>query len=119
MSAQPDWEDDEEIRERAIKELELEVLVEEAIKQENEESMKKQIGPSNGLHIVLDSSQIVPHDPGYGTPAMVYKGDSCATFHCAIGEGELDDEELLDSEVLWLQQQEDIVDEFISRGPNQ
>lgn len=47
-------------------------------------------GPGD-LRIELDAAEIVPDDPGAGTPAMVYEpsGRGSATFWCALAEGEL------------------------------
>jgi len=68
--------------------------------------------------LVLDSSQVVPDDPGAGAPAMVYgpKGSS-ASFWCAMDTGELSDRggirELPDSIVVWLVAMAGTVDDFI------
>lgn len=47
-------------------------------------------GP-NGFHIVLDSDEIFPDDPGNGTPAMVYAnaGKWNSTYWCAEDTGEM------------------------------
>jgi len=47
----------------------------------------------DGWKLVLDKSEIIPDDPGAGTPAMVYapNGDS-ATYNCAVDTGEIGDE---------------------------
>lgn len=43
------------------------------------------------FRIVMDDSEIFPHDPGQGTPLMVYgPKNSSSTFTCALCEGELD-----------------------------
>jgi len=72
-------------------------------------------GP-NGLRIVLDSREIIPHDPGAGTPAMVYVGTHAGTYWCALGEGELACGEytLTDAQYRWIESQEDVVNEFVS-----
>ena len=76
-------------------------------------------GP-NGLRLVLDSAQIFPDDPGQGTPAMVYHGNASATYWCACGEGELlgpncEGVPLSYQQNAWLEQQEDMVNEFIEK----
>ena len=69
-------------------------------------------GPS-GLVLILDSSQVFPHDPGNGTPAMVVlvKGGqeiASSTYTCALNEGELlyhrgyNTYQLSDEELDWL-----------------
>ncbi len=45
-------------------------------------------GPGK-LRLELDPSQIFTHDPGQGTPAMVYCGNACGTFWAALNTGEL------------------------------
>lgn len=71
-----------------------------------------------GLVLVLDASEIIPHDPGAGTPAMVYSANKrhSATFWCALNEGELDcgDVRLTRVQMAWLVAQEDAVDRFIA-----
>lgn len=71
-----------------------------------------------GLRIELDPDEIVPDDPGQGTPAMVihHNGD-VATFHCALATGELSDgTKLTDEQKWWLMRQEERVDRFIENG---
>lgn len=77
--------------------------------------METRFGPS-GIRLELDHTQIFPDDPGAGTPALVIKGDYSATYHCALNEGELDcgGYQLNDEEVQWLEEQESLVDEFLS-----
>lgn len=50
--------------------------------------MKKSIPLGRGWSLALDSAEIIPDDPGAGTPAMVYGpfGKS-ATFGYALAEG--------------------------------
>lgn len=81
-------------------------------------------GP-NGIKLVLDSSEIFPDDPGNGTPAMVWKGDFCATFWCAVGECELinhktgEVKELTTRELEWLDDRELAVNNFIREYTNE
>jgi hypothetical protein len=51
--------------------------------------MKKLLRGPGGITISLDSEQIIPDDPGAGTPAVVqYRGHS-GTYWCAASTGEL------------------------------
>lgn len=72
--------------------------------------------------LVLDPSQVIPSDPGAGTPAMVYgpHGGS-ATYWCAVGEWELITNEGVTYNipapvVNWLVKQEDVVSEFLEQA---
>lgn len=73
-------------------------------------------GP-RGIFIKLDADEVVPHDPGAGTPAMVYLNKGSATYWCALDTGELDDGRGyfdLDKERMdWLDSQSDVVEEFV------
>ena len=73
-------------------------------------------GPG-GIRIELDATEIVPDDPGAGTPAMVSYGDHTGTFWCVNDTGELGcgDYELTDAQRNWVRQQEDTVNEFVER----
>jgi hypothetical protein len=77
------------------------------------------IGPA-GLTIVLDSDEIIPDDPGAGTPAMVHLYTASSTYWWAIGEGTLDaggrDIELSTTQKNWLDAQENAVEEFLERN---
>ena len=77
---------------------------------------KTLIGPE-GIRIVLDSREIVPNDPGAGTPAMVYVGAHSGTFWCALDTGEIDggDYTLSDRQFRWLDDQFDSVDAFMEQ----
>jgi len=66
-----------------------------------------------GIRIELDSSEIIPSDPGAGTPAMVYVGNASGTFWCALDTGEVDDFTLTDSQHRWLSMVAEQVDAFI------
>jgi hypothetical protein len=76
---------------------------------------RTEFGP-NGIRLELDHTQIFPDDPGNGTPALVIKGEYTATFHCALNEGELDcgGYQLDDREMRWLEEQEILVDAFLT-----
>lgn len=52
--------------------------------------MQKTLKGPCGATLVLDSNEIIPDDPGAGTPAIVYYHGGSATFWCAIGEGEVE-----------------------------
>lgn len=76
--------------------------------------MIKTLRGPNGIRIELDSSEVVPNDPGAGTPAMVYLGNDCATFWCAMDYGCLqDDTELSERQSRWLDEQEETVNAFV------
>lgn len=76
--------------------------------------MKKTIS-GRGLNIELDTDEVVPHDPGAGTPAMVMTPDrrNTATYWCALNEGELDGIRLSSAQVRWLEAQEDAIIRFL------
>lgn len=73
------------------------------------------------IKLVLDSEEIFPDDPGAGAPAMVYSKDESfsASYNCARDVGELMDGSvnfaciLTHWEVVWLNEQEDVVWAFI------
>ena len=71
-------------------------------------------GPDR-LRLVLDRAEIVPNDPGAGTPAMVYLGTRSATYGCACDTGELDGGEaiLTPHQVAWLQGRDGLVYAFL------
>ena len=83
-------------------------------------------GPQN-LRVELDKSQVIPDDPGAGTPAMVYlyepfasRATACATYACACGEGELqpcylhgDVIQLTDAQRTWLASIDDEIGNFL------
>jgi hypothetical protein len=75
----------------------------------------------HGLVLTLDSDEIFPDDPGQGTPAMVRYGGGDATYYCAIGEGVVTDGRcvdipLNDTQLRWLEAQEDLVNSFIEEN---
>jgi hypothetical protein len=73
-------------------------------------------GPG-GIVIILDSREVVPSDPGAGTPAMVEAsgGTYVATYWCALDTGELDGGSytLSDAQCRWLDAMEDTVNTFV------
>jgi hypothetical protein len=76
-------------------------------------------GP-DGIKLILDSSEIYPDDPGQGTPAMVEKGTSSATFWCASEQGVLMDTQYHDVELSraacsWLDSKVDYVNAFLDK----
>lgn len=77
--------------------------------------MKQTLHGPDGIRIVLDSDQIVPDDPGQGTPAMVECKGYTGTYWCAKDTGELDCGEyvLTDRQAEWLAGQERRVNKFI------
>lgn len=74
-----------------------------------------------GYTLILDSDEIIPNDPGAGTPAMVEgpKGTS-GTFFCVIDTGEMIDgdyaHQIPASVVAWLSSMTNVVDEFIDQA---
>lgn len=77
-------------------------------------------GPGD-LLLVLDSAEIVPDDPGAGTPAMVHLGNFSATYWWACGEGTVygtHDVDLSQSQINWLHAQEDLVNGFLNQHSN-
>lgn len=80
--------------------------------------MKRELTGPGGIRLVLDSEQIFPDDPGQGTPAMVHTDQGDATYWCALGEGTVLDArcreaELSQSQMNWLEAQEDVVSTFL------
>ncbi len=75
-------------------------------------------GP-NGIRLELDASEIVPDNPGEGTPAMVYCGRYSATYGCAMDTGELTDGgdtyDLSQHQLNYLSAMEDRVNEFLEQ----
>lgn len=70
------------------------------------------------LRIVLDPKEVIPTDPGAGTPAMVEATLGwrySATYLCAAETGELScgDYLLTDIQVAWLWEQEPLVNEWL------
>ena len=78
---------------------------------------KKTLNGPGGIRIVLDKAEVIPDDPGQGTPAMVYLLDKSATYWCASGEGEVTGNrgtrQLTPEQCKWLNDQEDAVTEFL------
>jgi hypothetical protein len=68
-------------------------------------------GPA-GLSVRFDSSEIFPHDPGQGTPVLVFLGKESATFCCALNEGEVDGIRLSQSQIAFLETLETLVWNF-------
>lgn len=77
------------------------------------------------LCLVLDRNRVVPNDPGADTPAMVYytgKYQACATYWCAVGEGELEIfrggfHKLTQKQINWLDSLSDKLEEFLCQLP--
>lgn len=86
-------------------------------------STKTLTGP-DGLRIELDSKEIVPGDPGAGTPAMVYKktakGEASGTYWCVNDTGEMicgrTEVTLTEQQAKWVADQEDVVNDFIKEN---
>lgn len=73
------------------------------------------------LRLVLDTEEVIPHDPGAGQPALVYVNVSprgqvfSSTYWYAIGEREtVDGIPLTDDEVEWLESLEGKVEAFLN-----
>jgi hypothetical protein len=88
----------------------------------NTKRFVRQSAHSN-LVVELDKSQVFPDDPGAGTPAMVYldtsKGRHSATYWCAIGEGEVENnhtgemKQLTEKQLEWLEVLNSEIDNFL------
>ena len=62
--------------------------------------------PSHSSYLIkLDKDEIVPDDPGAGTPQMVHNLDTGAsgTYWCALHEGMLDEEPIPAHVQRWLE----------------
>lgn len=66
-----------------------------------------------GIRIELDTSEVIPDDPGAGTPALVHVGKRTSTFWWAIQTGEVDGLPLNETQYRWLENQEQAVDTFL------
>ena len=55
-----------------------------------------------GATLTLDPMQVIPDDPGQGTPAVVSWGDYSGTFWCCLDTGEIDGFDLPDAVHRWL-----------------
>lgn len=77
----------------------------------------------SGWRLELDRDEIIPDNPGEGTPAMVYSpGDkSSGTYWCAIDMGEVscgDTVVPIPGDVLaWLLKQGYYVEQYMAAGP--
>lgn len=71
-------------------------------------------GPG-GIRILLDAREIVPDDPGQGTPALVVApfGRGTSTFWCANDTGEIDGAEMTVAQKIWLDAQESAVNQWV------
>jgi hypothetical protein len=70
---------------------------------------------NSSLRIELDKDEIIPEDPGAGTPAMVYKGSHSGTWWCVDDNGEFwDGEELTYRERQWVAECGYDVDAFMA-----
>ena len=68
-----------------------------------------------GLTIVLDAREIIPDDPGAGTPALVTCGRHTGTYFCALDTGDLGGVyTLTDAQRQWLDDQFDRVEAFLA-----
>ena len=66
------------------------------------------------LTVELDRGQVFFDDPGRGTPAVVFCGNTCGTYWCVSDTGEfMDGPELTGAEKRWLASINDEVDEFL------
>ena len=74
--------------------------------------MKEVIYGPGSVRIELDSSQVVPDDPGAGTPAMVFAPQGSGTYWCVLDTGEVDDSTLTPEQYKWISSKEDYVTEF-------
>ncbi len=65
----------------------------------------------------LNSREIVPDDPGAGTPALLWgPNKQTATFWCALDSGELGDgSEIPESVMKWLDRMVPTVESFLEK----
>jgi hypothetical protein len=81
-----------------------------------EDTTKTLRGP-DGIRLVLDRKEIVPDDPGDGTPALVWVDNYSSTLAAAQGEGELlgsrDAKQLTDEQLAWLDEVSDAADDWL------
>lgn len=69
------------------------------------------------FRLELDSREIVPDDPGAGTPALLWgPNKQTATFWCALDSGELGDgSEIPESVMKWLDRMVPTVENFLEK----
>lgn len=83
-------------------------------------SSKKTLRGPGGLHLILDKSEIVPDDPGAGTPAIVEYKEFSSTYNAAVGEGELLGSRsvypLSQAQLNWLAEVENEMEDFLFGG---
>lgn len=84
---------------------------------------KKEYKDGGRMCLVLDTAQVIPHDPGAGEPAVVYVKDGRRTFSStywyAMGERQtVDGVPLTDDEVGWLESLEGKVEAFLYSQSN-
>jgi hypothetical protein len=78
--------------------------------------MKTETIKFKGWTLFLDAAQIIPNDPGAGTPAMVYSPTGVSgTYWCVNDTGEIGcgDETVPRDVARWLESKSDDVDAFI------
>lgn len=69
---------------------------------------------SGRVLLELDRDQVVPDDPGSGTPAMVWVGNDSGTYWCVTDTGEtINGGPLKPSELAWLESMRDEVERFL------
>ncbi len=73
----------------------------------------KTLNGPGGIRLELDTSEVFEDEPGAGTPAMVYLGRHGGTYWCAVDTGELGDITLSRSAMRWLENQTEIVEDFL------
>jgi len=78
--------------------------------------MQRVIRGPGGVTLTLDASEIIPHDPGAGTPALVEYRGHVGTYWCALGTGEVDEYTLTDTQYRWIETMEDTVNEFVANA---
>lgn len=72
-------------------------------------------GP-DGIKLELDATEIFPHDPGLGTPALVVLANgNTGSFACVCAEGETSDgDQLTPAQCAWLNSLEASVDRWLN-----
>lgn len=70
-----------------------------------------------GWRVELDRAQVIPSDPGAGTPALVYAPSGASgTYWCVCDTGEIDcgSEDVPPNVARWLDDIRDSVEEFLA-----
>lgn len=64
--------------------------------------MRKTLRGPDGIRVELDTTEVIPSDPGAGCPAVVYVGRYSGTLWCALDTGYVDTHTITDRQYRWL-----------------